>query len=92
MHVLVFTQVPYGERICRNIKERSPKEWTVEAIALPRALPAIIDDPEEFIAQDLPQADLVVFLSESPQAPQLITDVATLTGAKAVIAPIDNTS
>jgi len=64
----------------------------VESIALPRALPAIIDDPKEFIAQDLPQADLVVFLSESPQAPQLIPDVATMTGTRAVIAPIDNTS
>ncbi|MFC2058076.1 DUF166 domain-containing protein [Chloroflexota bacterium] len=92
MRILVFTQGPYGERIFRHIKEKSPSGWTVESVELPRALPPLIDDPEEFIAQDLPETDLIVFLSESPQAPQLIPDVAVMTKAKAVIAPIDNSS
>ena len=92
MRILVFIQGPGGERIFRNVKERNPAGWTVESIGLPAALPAIIDEPEEFISQDLPPADLIVFLSESPQAPQLIPDVVVATGAKAVIAPIDNSS
>ena len=92
MRILVFTQGPYGERIFRNIEERSPSDWMVESVQLPRPLPAIIDDPEEFITQDLPKADLILFLSESPQAPQLIPDLAAMTPAKAVIAPIDNSS
>ncbi|MFC1963705.1 DUF166 domain-containing protein [Chloroflexota bacterium] len=92
MHILVFTQGPYGERILRHIRETSLAGWTVGSVELPRALPPIIDDPDEFITQDLPEADLIVFLSESPQAPQLIPDVAVMIKAKAVIAPIDNSS
>lgn len=90
MHILVFMQGPYGERIFRNIKKRSPEGWSVESVTLPRAFPSIIDNPEEFISQDLPKADLILFLSESPQAPQLIPHLVDKTGAKAVIAPIDN--
>ena len=91
MRILVFVQGSGGERIFRNIKERSPAGWTVESIDLPAALPTIIDEPQEFIAQDLPNADLILFLGESPQAPQ-VPDVAVVAGAKAVIAPIDNSS
>jgi hypothetical protein len=92
MRIVVFTQGPYGERIFRNIVETSPSEWMVESVELPRTLPAIIDDPEEFVTEDLPKADLVIFLSESAQAPQLIPHLTIVTGAKAVIAPIDNSS
>ncbi|MBT9149181.1 MAG: DUF166 family protein [Dehalococcoidia bacterium] len=90
MRILVFVQGSGGKRIFRNIKERSPAGWTVECIDLPAALPAIIDEPQKFITQDLPKADLILFLGESPQAPQLIPDAAVAAGAKAVIAPIDN--
>lgn len=92
MRILIVVQGPYGERIAQNISSRSPAEWTVSSVTLPRALPSIIDDPEEFVHQPLPETDLVLFLSESPQAPQLIPDLATMTGAKAVIAPVDNSS
>ena len=92
MHVLVFVQGPYGERIFRNIEKRSPSGWEVVTCQLPRSLPSIIDDPEEFLPPDLPKTDLILFLSESPQAPQLIPDLALITSARAVIAPIDNSS
>jgi len=72
------------------MEQRRPEEWTMQHIELPRVLPPLIDEPEEVIAQPLPETDLIVFLSESPQAPQLIPDVAQMTGAQGVIAPIDN--
>lgn len=90
MHTLIVIQGPYGERIVRNIKERTPTDWSIESIKLPIGLPALIDDPADFLPLELPQSDLVVFLSESAQAPQLIPDVVAMTGAKALIAPIDN--
>ena len=77
------------ERESLETKERSPAGWTVESLDLPAALPTIIDEPQELIAQDLPNADLILFLGESPQAPQ-VPDVAVAAGAKAVIVPIDN--
>ncbi|MBM3131429.1 MAG: hypothetical protein FJZ95_00105 [Chloroflexi bacterium] len=90
MRILIVIQGPYGERIARNIKDRAPVDWAIESVKLPMGLPALIDDADEFLPPRLPQSDLVVFLSESSQAPQLIPDIVAMTGAKAVIAPIDN--
>lgn len=90
MRVLIVIQGPYGERIARNVSERCPPDWSVQTVKLTMALPPLIDDPEEFLPGDLPESDLVVFLSETQQAPQLIPDVVAATRAKGVIAPIDN--
>ncbi len=90
MRILAVFQSPYGERIAHNIKERSPQNWNVDSFKLTMGLPPIIDEPEEFLPRSLPQSDLIVFLSEREQAPQLIHDIVNMTDAKAVIAPIDN--
>lgn len=90
MRILIAVQGPYGERILRNIRERAPADWAIESVRLPMALPALIDDPEEFLPANLPKDDLLIFLSESAQAPQLIPDLVAMIGAKGVIAPIDN--
>lgn len=90
MRILIVVQGPYGERILRNIRERAPAAWAIESIRIPMALPPMIDDPQEFLPAELPPADLLVFLSESAPAPQLIPDLVAMTGARGVIAPIDN--
>jgi hypothetical protein len=64
----------------------------VEVFSAPRFLPQIIDDPAEFLPKELPEADLLLYLGESPAAAQLIPAIAKLSGARAVIAPIDNTA
>ncbi len=90
MRILIIKQGPYGERIAKNIEERSPSDWEIKSVTLTTALPPLIDDPEEYLPADLPPSDLIIFLSETEQAPQLIPDVVAMTGAKAVIAPADN--
>lgn len=90
MRILIVEQGPYGERMARNIKERSPDGWVVESFKLTMALPLLIDEPEDFLPEELPQSDLIVFLCEIQQAPQLIPDIVAMTNAKGVIAPIDN--
>ncbi len=92
MRILVATQGPYGERIARNLRERAPPGWMVQELALPKGLPALIDDPGEFLPQMLPQADLIVAAGESPGAAQLIPDIATRSCARSVIAPVDNSA
>jgi len=92
MKILVVIQGAYGERIVDNLKKHSPRDWDIEAIRLPMNLPPIIDEPEEFIPQELPKSHLVVFLSESAGAAQLIPDIARATGAGGVIAPVDHSS
>ncbi|MBE0479887.1 MAG: hypothetical protein IBX68_02795 [Dehalococcoidia bacterium] len=92
MRILIATQGPYGERIARNIRQSSPPEWSIHEISLPRALPALVDDPDEFLPAGIPAADLVISAGESPGAAQLIPDLVERTGARSVIAPIDNSA
>lgn len=90
MRLLIVIQGPYGERILRNLREHAPAAWAIESLRVPMALPPLIDDPEEFLPSNPPPTDLLVFLSESAQAPQLIPALVAMTSAKGVIAPIDN--
>jgi len=92
LRILAVTQGVYGDRIVENIRKRGPANWEIEVYNPPRALPSIVDDPEEFLPEEMPQADLVLLLSESSKAAQLIGGIASLTGAKAVVAPIDDSS
>ena len=90
MDVLVLYRGTYGQRIADNVKLRAPDDWQIKTFILPDALPVIVDEPEEFLPDDLPTADLLLFLAETSQAAQLMPEAARLSGACAVIAPIDN--
>ena len=92
MKILAVIQGNYGERIAENIKKYCPQEWKIESMTLQKNLPPIIDEPEEFLPAGLPESDLVVFLGESANASQLIPDIARMSGAKGVVAPIDHSS
>lgn len=92
MRILVVVQGSYGERIVGNLRDRSPAGWVIESVTLPAALPPIIDEPSEYIPGDVHHADLLLFLSENPRAPQLIPDFARATRVKGVIAPIDHSA
>jgi hypothetical protein len=92
MRILVLTQGPYGERIARNLRETAPSDWTIEEIVLPKRLPALIDEPEEFMPANVPQSDIVLAAGESPGAAQLISQFVKRSGARSVIAPVDNSA
>ena len=89
LKILTIPQGQWGERIAENIRVQAPPDWTVETWAAPRVLPPIVDDPEDFLPAELPQADLIVSLGDVPGLVQLIPEAAQMCGAKAVIAPID---
>ncbi len=80
----------WGQRKLDFIRKHAPDTWTIYEHRLPQMLPIIIDDPSEFIAEDLPQCDLLIALSENPGIGELIPDIVSATGARAVIAPVDN--
>jgi hypothetical protein len=92
IHILALHQGHYGERIVEHIRKSAPKDWTLDTIVPPSVLPVIIDDPEDFLPSDIPQADLLLALSESPETAQLVPAIARLAGVKAVIMPIDNSA
>ncbi|MEA1963967.1 MAG: DUF166 family protein [Candidatus Aerophobetes bacterium] len=90
MHILAVIQGKYGQRIVHNIRLHGPKNWEIEEWNAPSRFPPIIDDPEEFLPQKLPQTDLLLCLGENTGAAELIPGLAKMSQAKAVIAPIDN--
>ncbi len=90
MDILVLYQGTYGQRIVDNVKQQAPDNWLVKTFVLPDALPVIVDEPEEFLPDDFPAADLLLYLAETSQAAQLMPGAVRLSGACAVVAPVDN--
>lgn len=89
LSVLAVTQGQWGERIADNLRKTRPESWTIHQWPAPRALPLVIDDPDDYLPAQLPQADLVLSLGETAGVVQLIPDLVKLSGAKSVIVPID---
>lgn len=92
MRILALVQGQYGHRIVEHLQKRAPPEWAIESLSAPSDLPPIVDEPEEFLPSKVSPADLLLALTESPRAVQLIPALARLSGVKAVIAPIDNSA
>jgi len=90
LRLFVLYQGRYGERILENVQRFAPATWTVDGWSAPSALPPVVDDPPAFLPNHLPAADLVLSLGESPSAAQLLPSLVERTGARSVIAPIDN--
>lgn len=87
--LLAVTQGQWGERIADNIGRYKPAGWQVHRWAAPRALPVIIDDPDDYLPGSLPHADLVISLGETAGVVQLLPDIVKLAKAQAVLVPID---
>jgi len=90
MRILIAIQGNYGQRMVDNIKQHCPDNWEVNSFTIPIGLPAIIDDADEFLPQELPATDLLISLGEHSGVAQMIPDMVKKSGAKAVIAPADN--
>jgi hypothetical protein len=90
MRILVIISGEYGQRHVDNLKAHKPEGWHIEVWKAPRMLPPIVDDPEEFLPSGLPPADLILSLGEHPGVAMLLPDIARMTGARSVLAPIDN--
>jgi thymidylate synthase len=82
-------QGEYGRRNAANIRANGPSPWILETWTAPKALPPVIDEPEEFVPPSLQQADLLLCFQEDGRAAQLIPEVARRSDARAVIAAID---
>jgi hypothetical protein len=90
MRILAIISGQYGQRHVDNIREHGPKEWAVNTWQSPAVLPPIVDYPEDYLPETLPQADLILSFAELKGAAELLPDIAKMTGAKAVIAGVDS--
>ncbi len=90
MRILAIVSGEYGERHAANVRENGPEEWTIENWRAPALLPPVIDYPEDYLPEKMPAADLLLSFAEHKGVAELIPDIVTLTGARAVIAAVDN--
>jgi hypothetical protein len=90
MRILAIITGEYGQRHVDNIRDHGPSNWTIEVWRAPTALPLIVDYPEDYVPESLPPTDLILALHEHKGVAELIPEVAGMTGAQAVIAPVDN--
>lgn len=90
MRILAIITGDYGRRHTANVRQHAPAEWSVEEWLAPTNLPLFIDYPEDYVPGDLPPVDLVLAFQEHKGVAELIPDVCQVTGARAVIAPVDN--
>ena len=52
----------------------------------------MIDYPEDYLPASLPPADLILSFGEHKGIAELLPDIARMTGAKSVLAAVDNES
>ncbi|MDW8072534.1 MAG: DUF166 family protein [Anaerolineae bacterium] len=90
MRILAVVSGEYGRRHVTNIRARAPTDWQVEVWQAPAVLPPVMDYPEDYLPAQLPAADLILAFGEHPGIAELIPEIARMTGAQAVIAPVDN--
>ncbi len=90
MRILSIVQGEWGKRKVRNIRQNGPSDWVVNELVIPPIRMPFIDEPEEFVPKNIPSADLVLSLGEEPVIVDIIPEIVRRSGAKAVIAPVDN--
>jgi hypothetical protein len=90
LRLLVLTQGLYGQRIADHIRRQAPDHWLVDQWVVPPAQPGSASDLRELLPPALPAAELILSLAQSPDVATLLPDIVQMTGAKGVIAPIDD--
>ena len=92
MRILAIISGDYGARHVENIRKFGPSSWTVNTWQAPSAFPLIIDYPEDYIPNGLPETDLILSFAEHRGVAELLPDIAKITNAQAVVAAVDNES
>jgi hypothetical protein len=90
MKILAIISGEYGVRHVDNLRKHSPQGWTIETWKAPAAFPLIMDYPEEFLPASFPECDLILSFAENKSVAELIPEIAKMTGARGVVAAVDN--
>ena len=90
MKILAIISGEYGNRHVENIKANGPDTWEIQTWQTPPVFPPFIDDPEDFLPDKMPPADLLLSFAEHKGAAELLPDIAQKTGASAVLVAVDD--
>jgi hypothetical protein len=90
MQILTIISGDYGQRHVDNIRAHGPADWQIEVWRAPSVLPPMIDYPEDHLPDSFAPAELILSFAEHRGVAELLPDIAKMTGARAVIAAVDN--
>src|SRR5574341_352418 len=90
MRLLCLITGEYARRHVENLRQHTPDGWSIEVWQTPKTLPIVLDYPEDYLPASFAPAELILSLAELPGVAEMIPDIARMTGAGAVIAPIDS--
>lgn len=90
MNILAIISGEYGLRHVNNIKKNGPQEWVLTIWEAPKVLPPIVDYPEDYLPESFAPADLILSFAEHKGVAELLPDIAKMTGARGVVAAVDN--
>jgi len=90
MKILAIISGEYGNRHVENLKANGPDTWEIQTWQTPPVFPPFIDDPEEFLPDEMPASDLLLSFAEHKGAAELLPDIAKRTGASAVLVAVDD--
>ena len=76
--------------ILSNIRMHAPASWEINEWRAPTNFPIVIDEPEDFLPEQLPLTNLLLSFAEHKGVVELLPDLARISGAKAVLAPVDS--
>jgi len=90
MKILALVTDEFGQRNVRNIRAYAPKNWVINTWQTPKALPPMIDYPEDHLPDTFPATDLILSFAEIKGVAELLPEIARISGAKAVIIAVNN--
>ena len=90
MRILALVSGEFGHRNVRNIRAYAPDDWTIDTWQTPPALPPMIDFPEDHLPETFSQTDLILSFAELKGVAELLPEIVSLSGAKAVIVAVNN--
>lgn len=90
MRILAIFTGDYGLRHIANLRTHAPASWEINEWRASTSFPIVIDEPADFIPAQLPPADLLLSFAEHKGVVELLPDLARLSGASAVLAPVDS--
>jgi NAD-dependent dihydropyrimidine dehydrogenase PreA subunit len=88
LRIYILSSGKYGSRIINNIAQMGFAPQIVGIHEVPENLPEFLDDVDEFIPENLPEADLILSVGLYGDINMIIPIIASKTGAKSIIAPI----
>jgi hypothetical protein len=90
MRILAIISGEYGQRHVENIRQQGPESWRLETWRSDPFYPPVIDYPEDYLPAELPQSELILSFAEHKGVAELLPEMAQMSGARAVIAAVDN--